>query len=158
MAHNNRSDPAAYVGIENPQALHGFRRTQPEVRHPTGQILADLLHALGDGASPVGRRHLPDGSSQPSLRFRRQQHRDLGVLSYGKAKSQKVHLARVAHSTLLRIDLEPHAAFQELGDRGHDAVPGPGAAHEHVTIVRIPYEPVPPPRQLLVQLVEDDVG
>ena len=35
---------------------------------------------------------------------------------------------------------------------------GAGAANEHVTVVGIAHEPMAPPRQLLVQLVEDDIG
>jgi len=64
----------------------------------------------------------------------------------------------MAHGTLLRVDLEPHAAGQELADRGHDARTGAGAANEHVTVVGIAHEPMAAPGQLLIQLVEDDIG
>jgi hypothetical protein len=43
-------------------------------------------------------------------------------------------------------------------DRGHDARTGPRAADEHITVVGIAHEPMAPPCQLPIQLVEDDIG
>jgi hypothetical protein len=64
----------------------------------------------------------------------------------------------MAYGALLCIYLQPHAAGQELADRGHDAHTGTRAANEHVTVVGMSHEPMAPPRQLLIQLVENDAG
>ena len=114
LAHDDRPDPAADVSVKNAQTLDGIRRAQPVMRHPSGQVAAERVHAGRDGTPPVRRRHLSDGRRQPSFRLRRQQDADLAVLPQQKAEPQEVHLARMAYGALLRIDLEPHAAGQEL--------------------------------------------
>src|SRR5450432_4719880 len=75
-----------------------------------------------------------------------------------KAEPEKVHFARFANATLLLVDLEPHALFQEPTDRYHDALSGPFAAHEDVRIVGVADESVASPCQFLIQLIENDVG
>ena len=47
--------------------------------------------------------------------------------------------------------------LQELPERCHDPYPGSLAAHENICVVGIADEAQAPPRQFLVQLVEDDV-
>src|SRR5450755_1320900 len=75
-----------------------------------------------------------------------------------KAEPEKVHFARFANATLLLVNLEPHALFQEPTDRCHDALAGPFAAHEDVRIVGVADEVVASARQFLIQLVKHDVG
>jgi hypothetical protein len=45
-----------------------------------------------------------------------------------------------------------------MTDRSHDALSGPRAAHEDVAIVGVTNEPMTPPLQFPVQLIEHDVG
>src|SRR5258708_29854156 len=75
-----------------------------------------------------------------------------------KAETEKVHFVRLAYATLLLVDLEPHALFQEPTDRCHDALAGPFAAHEDVRIIGVADESVASPCQFLIQLIEHDVG
>jgi hypothetical protein len=64
-----------------------------------------------------------------------------------KAEPQKVHFVRFAHATLLLVNLEPHALFQEPTDRCHDALASPFAAHEDVRIVGVADEAEASPGQ-----------
>src|ERR1700712_3990850 len=75
-----------------------------------------------------------------------------------KAEPEKVHFVRFANATLLLVNLEPHALFQETTDRCHDALSGPFAAHEDICIIGVADESVTSPCQFLVQLIEYDVG
>ena len=75
-----------------------------------------------------------------------------------KAEPEKVHFVRFANATLLLVNLEPHALFQEPTDRCHDALPGPFTAHEDVCVVGVANKAVAAPCQFLIQLIEHDVG
>jgi hypothetical protein len=58
------------------------------------------------------------------------------VRRYEKRKAQKMRRPGLAHSALLRVDLEPHAPLEEIADRGHDALSGAPAAHEDIAVSR----------------------
>ena len=69
-----------------------------------------------------------------------------------------MHVVRLAHATLLFVDLESHTLFQEPPNRCHDALAGSFAAHEDVCIVGIADKSETAPVKLPIQFVEDDVG
>ena len=83
---------------------------------------------------------------------------DPPIFAKQKAEPKEVHLAWMTDSALLPVDREPHPALKKPGDRGHHAITGAGATDEHVTVVRMPHKPVSPPRQFLIQFVEDNTG
>ena len=147
------------MGVDGAQPLKRIRRTEPEIRHPPGQIAADIFHAGRDGPPPIRGRHLPHGSLQPLFRFSGGKDGDVATLfRAAETKAQKPNVLRLAHATLLLVDLEPHALLQESPDRCHDALPGALAPHEDITIVGVANEPQAPPRQFAVQFIENDVG
>ena len=82
------------------------------------------MQALSD-LPPVGGRHGAHRGFEPLVRFGRRQHDDLSTFARAparKAEAQKMHRPRLAHATLLLVDLEPHAPLEEIADRGHDAL------------------------------------
>src|SRR6202049_225049 len=72
LADDDRPETAADMGIDDLQCPDGFRGTQAEVRPPSVQVAAEVLHAGGERTSPIGRRPLPHRGSQPPFRLRRQ--------------------------------------------------------------------------------------
>ena len=76
LSDDNRPDPAADMRVNEAQPFDRFRRTEPEVGDPPGQVAADARHAGIDGSPPVRRRHLPYGGLQSSVRFSRGKHGD----------------------------------------------------------------------------------
>jgi hypothetical protein len=69
LAHDDRPEPTANMGIDNPKFGRRFRRAKPVVRHPPIQVAADIRHAGSNRPAPVGRRHLPYGVHHRPLRL-----------------------------------------------------------------------------------------
>src|SRR3989337_2863858 len=71
---------------------------------------------------------------------------------------EELAVPRTIHRTLVPIDLQTKPLLQVPGDRLHHPFPGRLRLHVDVTVVGIPAEAVTPPFQLLVQIVQQDVG
>src|SRR3990172_6122291 len=71
---------------------------------------------------------------------------------------EELAVPRAIHRILVPIDLQTQPLLQVPGDRLHHPFPGRLRLHVDVTVVGIPAEAVTPPFQLLVQIVQQDVG
>src|SRR3990170_3801510 len=71
---------------------------------------------------------------------------------------EELAIPRTIHRTLVPIDLQTKPLLQVPGDRLHHPFPGCLRLHVDVTVVSIPAEAVAPPFQLLIQIVQQDVG
>src|SRR3990170_386922 len=71
---------------------------------------------------------------------------------------EELAVPRTIHRTLVPVHLQAQPLLQEPGDRLHHPFPGCLRLHVDVTVVSIPAEAVAPPFQLLIQIVQQDVG
>src|SRR5271155_2320884 len=78
------------MGVDGAQPLKRIRRTEPEIRHPPGQIAADIFHAGRDGPPPIRGRHLPHGSLQPLFRISGGKDGDVATLFQARMAPEKI--------------------------------------------------------------------
>jgi hypothetical protein len=69
LTDNDRPDAATDMGVDSIQVLGDLRHAKPVMRHPSGQVTTEILHARRDGSPPFRRRHLPHGGRQSFFRF-----------------------------------------------------------------------------------------
>src|SRR5712672_1157737 len=72
-----------------------------------------------------------------------------------KAKERPVPWS--GDSTLLRVDLQFEASFDEAGQALHDPPASLFAADVDVTVIRIPHEPVAATLKLAIQFIQHEI-
>src|SRR6267378_3367883 len=73
------------------------------------------------------------------------------------AEAEEPPVPRSGDGTLLGVDLQFEAPFDEAGQARHDPLAGVFAADVDVTVIRVPHEPVAATLKLAIQFIQDEV-
>ncbi len=137
------------------QTIDRFGET--EVAPPATDVLREFLDHLPQTATSLVGGDLPD--SVPEALYRFPVDAQLGCTArIGRAESQILPIPGPPNRALFVVHLESQLLLDEATDAFHHSFPCSLASDEDDTVVSVANKVQPAPFELLVELVEDDIG